>query len=145
MALAWSVGGLRDRRIQWGLVAACGLLTLLPTGNLGFAASGIGVAVFLIFSVQSTLWILDVVTELERSRQTQAALAVAEERLRFSHDVHDVLGRRLSTIAVQAELAATLAARGDDRAPQHILEVRETAHDAFARLASWPTATGRWT
>jgi len=130
-ALAWGAGGLRDRRIQWGLAATCALLPFLATGSLGLAAYGLGVSVFLIFTVQSTLWILDVVTELERSRQTQAALAVAEERLRFSHDVHDVLGRRLSTIAVQAELAATLAARGDDRAPQHILEVRETAHDAL--------------
>jgi len=130
-ALAWGAGGLRDRRIQWGLVATCALLPLLATGSLGLAAYGLGVSVFLIFTVQSTLWILDVVTELERSRQTQAALAVAEERLRFSHDVHDVLGRRLSTIAVQAELAATLAARGDDRAPQHILDVRETAHVAL--------------
>ena len=40
-------------------------------------------------------------------------------------------GRELSTIAVQAELAATLAERGDPRAPQHILQVRETAHEAL--------------
>jgi two-component system sensor histidine kinase DesK len=72
-----------------------------------------------------------VVSELERSKQTQAALAVAEERLRFSHDVHDVLGRQLSTIAVQAELAAALAERGDPRVPQYILKVRETAHEAL--------------
>ena len=64
-------------------------------------------------------------------RRTQAALAVAEERLRFSRDVHDVMGRRLSTIAVQAELAATLATRGDERAPEQILQVRETAHEAL--------------
>ena len=56
---------------------------------------------------------------------------MAEERLRFSRDVHDVLGRRLSTIAVQAELAATLAARGDERAAERMLEVRAVAHDAL--------------
>ena len=81
--------------------------------------------------MQSSLWLLELVYELERSRDTQAALAVAEERLRFSRDVHDVMGRQLSTIAVQAELAATLAERGDPRAPRHILEVRETAHEAL--------------
>ena len=71
------------------------------------------------------------VTELERARNAQAALAVAEERLRFSRDVHDVLGRRLSTIAVQAELAATLAERGDERAAERMLEVRAVAHEAL--------------
>ena len=65
------------------------------------------------------------------TRDTEAALAVAEERLRFSRDVHDVLGRHLSTIAVRAELAAALARRGDPTAPDMMLEVRATAHDAL--------------
>lgn len=56
---------------------------------------------------------------------------MAEERLRFSQDVHDVLGRRLSSIAVLSELAATLAARGDDRAAAQMLEVRGLAHEAL--------------
>lgn len=130
-ALAWGAGGFRARRVQWLLLVVCPLLVLLPTGEPGLALLGLGTALFLIFTVHSSLWLMGVVTELERSRVTQAALAVAEERLRFSHDVHDVLGRRLSTIAVQAELAATLAERGDPRAPQHILHVRETAHEAL--------------
>jgi two-component system sensor histidine kinase DesK len=107
------------------------VLVLVPTGSAGLGAFGLATGLFLIFTVQSSLWLLGVVTELESGRNSQAALAVAEERLRFSRDVHDVLGRQLSTIAVQAELAATLAERGDARAPQHILQVRETAHDAL--------------
>jgi two-component system sensor histidine kinase DesK len=130
-ALAWGAGGLRDRQINRFLYVAFPVLVLVPTGSAGLAAFGLGMGLFLIFTVQSSLWLLGVVTELERGRNTQAALAVAEERLRFSRDVHDVLGRQLSTIAVQAELAATLAERGDVRAPQHILQVRETAHDAL--------------
>lgn len=55
-------------------------------------------------------------------------MAVAEERLRFSRDIHDVLGRRLSEIAVQSELAATLARRGDPSAAERMLDVRETAN-----------------
>ena len=129
--LAWGAGGLRDRRIQWFVYAACTALVLVPTGSIAFAAYGLGVALFLVFTVQSSLWLLGVVTELDRARATQAALAVAEERLRFSRDVHDVLGRRLSTIAVQAELAATLTTRGDERAPEQMLLVRETAHEAL--------------
>ena len=130
-ALAWGAGGFRDHVVLGALYVACPLLVLLPTGSVALAAGGLGVGLFLIFTVQSSLWLMGVVTQLEGSRQTQAALAVAEERLRFSRDVHDVLGRQLSTIAVQAELAATLASRGDPRAPQQILDVRESAHEAL--------------
>jgi two-component system sensor histidine kinase DesK len=129
--LCWGAGGVRDRVVQGCLYAGCSLLVLITTSNLGSAAATVAIVGFLTFTVQSTLWLFDVVSELERSKQTQAALAVAEERLRFSHDVHDVLGRQLSTIAVQAELAAALAERGDPRVPQYILEVRETAHEAL--------------
>jgi two-component system sensor histidine kinase DesK len=130
-ALCWGAGGVRDKVVQGFLYVGCPLVVLLPTSDLGYAAFTVGIVAFLTFTVQSTLWLFDVVSELERSKQTQAALAVAEERLRFSHDVHDVLGRQLSTIAVQAELAAALAERGDPRAPQYILQVRETAHEAL--------------
>lgn len=64
-------------------------------------------------------------------RRHHARLAVAEERLRFSQDVHDVLGRRLSSIAVLSELAAISASRGDDRAAAQMLEVRGLAHEAL--------------
>ncbi len=130
-SLAWGAGGIRDRKVQWALYAGCALFLFLPTGSIGLAAFGVVIAAFLIFTVQISMWLFEVVSELDRTKQTQAALAVAEERLRFSRDVHDVLGRQLSTIAVQAELAATLAERGDPRAPQHILVVRESAHEAL--------------
>jgi len=75
--------------------------------------------------------LLAVVRELDEARSTRASLAVAEERLRFSRDVHDVLGRQLSVIGVQAELAATLAERGDPGAAARMLEVRAAAHEAL--------------
>ena len=130
-SLTWGAGGLRDRRVQWGLYVVSPLIVFAPTGILGLAAYGLGMGLFLVFTVQSSLWLLDVVTQLDRARSAQSSLAVAEERLRFSRDVHDVLGRRLSTIAVQAELAAKLTERGDVRAVDQILEVRETAHVAL--------------
>ncbi len=130
-SLAWGAGGLRDRRLQWVLYVASPLLVYLPTGNIGLGAYGLAMGLFLVFTVQSSLWLLGVVNELDEARGSQAALAVAEERLRFSRDVHDVMGRRLSTIAVQSELAATLAERGDDRTSERILAVRDTAHEAL--------------
>ncbi len=130
-ALAWGAGGLLDTRVRTGILVASAVITGVLGHNLVFAGFGVVVAVFLVFSVQSSLWMMGVVTSLERARDSEAALAVARERLRFSQDVHDVMGRRLSTIAVQAELAATLAARGDARATGQVLEIRSTAHNAL--------------
>ncbi|ROR90154.1 sensor histidine kinase [Nocardioides aurantiacus] len=130
-SLAFAVGALATPRLHAGVLGAAAVAAYVASGSLGVAVYALGISAFFLFTVQSSLWLLGVVTELDRGRRHQAALAVAEERLRFSRDVHDVLGRRLSTIAVQAELAATLARRGDERAAGRILEVRATAHDAL--------------
>ena len=130
-SLAWGAGGLLDTRVRNGILLACAVITGVLGESIGFAAYGLAVSAFFVFTVQSSLWLMGVVTSLEQARDSEAALAVAQERLRFSQDVHDVMGRRLSTIAVQAELAAALAARGDDRATDQVLEIRSTAHEAL--------------
>lgn len=129
--LAWSLGGLRANGPTVALVMVLAALPAVSSGRPWWALGGLAVAAFFLFTVRVSLWLLMVVTELDRARGAQAALAVAEERLRFSRDVHDVLGRRLSTIAVHAELAATLAARGDDGVAGRMLEVRGVAHEAL--------------
>ena len=73
-------------------------------------------------------------SELDRSRTAHARLSVAEERLRFARDLHDVLGRNLSLIAVQSELAAELARRGDQDAAGQMLEVRQVAHESLREM-----------
>jgi two-component system, NarL family, sensor histidine kinase DesK len=81
-----------------------------------------------------SVWMLGVVWELDRSRAVQARLAVAEERLRFARDLHDVLGRNLTLVAIQGELAARLAARGEDGAVKHMLDVRQIAQDSLREM-----------
>lgn len=101
------------------------------------AASAVGLAAaiaLLTFAFRISIWMLGVVWELDRSRQVQASLAVAEERLRFARDLHDVVGRTLSTVALKAELAAQLAKRGRDEAIDEMLEVRRIAQDSLAEL-----------
>jgi two-component system sensor histidine kinase DesK len=75
-------------------------------------------------------WMLVLVWEIDESRAVQARLAVAEERLRFARDFHDVLGRNLTLIAVTSDLAAQLARRGDPHAVDKMLEVRRIAHES---------------
>ncbi len=80
---------------------------------------------------RASAWTLRIMAELDRSRAAYARLSVAEERLRFARDLHDVLGRNLSLIAVKSELAAQLVRRGDDEeAAGHMLEVRAVAHES---------------
>src|SRR5690606_36238629 len=70
----------------------------------------------------------------ERRRELDARLAAAEERLRFSRDLHDTFGRTLSTVAVKAELAAELASRGKDGAVEEMREVRRVAEEALKEM-----------
>ena len=130
-ALGWALGGLVDRRATVALLAALATLMVIGGGELWYAVAGVAIGGFFIFTTRISLWLLHVVTELDAARGAQAALAVAEERLRFSRDVHDVLGRRLSAIAVKSDLAATLADRGEPGASAQMLEVRGVAHVAL--------------
>lgn len=126
-----SVGLLPDPRLSVAIVVGSALLVGVSGGALVNFGAGLLLGAALMFTARASMWVYGIVTELDTARQAQAQLAVVEERLRFSRDVHDVLGRRLSTIAVQAELAATLAARGDERAAERMLEVRGVAHEAL--------------
>lgn len=80
------------------------------------------------------LWTLEVLWEIDRSRDVQARLAVAEERLRFARDLHDVLGRNLALISLSSELAAQLVRRGEDGAVERMLEVRQVAQDSMREM-----------
>lgn len=83
---------------------------------------------------RASVWMLGIVWELDRSRQVQADLAVAEERLRFARDLHDILGRNLSVIAVKSELAAALSRRGRDEAGDEMMAVRDIAQESLREV-----------
>ncbi|MET7639476.1 histidine kinase [Streptomyces sp. NPDC005438] len=98
---------------------------------MGFAA--LWFALFAAFTARFSTWLVAVVWELYRARETQTRLAVAEERLRFSRDLHDVLGRNLSVIALKSELAVQLAQRGEAgqrSARDQMVEVQRLARDS---------------
>ncbi|MEI5673491.1 MULTISPECIES: sensor histidine kinase [unclassified Nocardioides] len=142
-ALAWSLVGLRGRRTTIAVLVGLAGAPALAAREPWFLVGGLGIALFFMFTVRASLWMLGVVRELDRARATRSALAVAEERLRFSRDVHDVMGRRLSAIGLQAELAATLARRGDPTAADRMLEVRETAHETLREARELARGYGR--
>jgi two-component system, NarL family, sensor histidine kinase DesK len=95
-----------------------------------FAVTSIATALSFRFSV----WVLDVVTQLERARDVQARLAVAEERLRFARDLHDVMGRNLSAIAVKGQLAAELVRRGRAEAADEVTDISRIAEESLREI-----------
>ncbi len=116
-----------------GVAAVAGLPLVLfgrvPEGLVTLAAvflAGGGYAAACGFSS----WLLRVVQELERSRDLKARLAVAEERLRFGRDLHDVMGRNLSVIALKSELAVQLARRGRPESVDQMVEVQRIAQES---------------
>lgn len=78
--------------------------------------------------------VLTTTRELEWARIDTARLAVAEERLRFSRDLHDVFGRTLSTVALKAELAAEQARRGRPESVATMREVQSIATEALGQV-----------
>ncbi|MCI4040175.1 histidine kinase [Streptomyces sp. TRM75563] len=106
------------------LLAAVGV----PGGALiGATTSLVVVTLLVLVSTRPSIWSLSVMWQAEEARDMQARLAVAEERLRFGRDMHDVLGRNLSVIALKSELAVELAQRGNAAAVDQMVEVQRIA------------------
>ncbi|MCK9795287.1 histidine kinase [Isoptericola sp. 4D.3] len=85
-------------------------------------------------TIRMSMWIVEVVRELDAAREVSARLAVAEERLRIARDMHDVVGRALSAVAVKSELAAALARRGAPRGADEMDEVRALAQESLREV-----------
>ncbi|QHC30251.1 sensor histidine kinase [Streptomyces sp. HF10] len=108
------------------------LLLAHPSG-LGATATALAAAfatAFTLLAARCGAWTLAVLWEAERGREIQARLAVAEERLRFGRDLHDVLGRNLSVISLKSELAVQLARRGRPEAVAQMIEVQRIAQES---------------
>lgn len=99
--------------------------TALVTSLTVLVGAGI-VALAAVFSV----WLLNAVYELDEARETRARLAVADERLRFGRDLHDVIGRNLAVIALKSELAVQLARRERPEAVEQMIEVQRIARES---------------
>jgi two-component system sensor histidine kinase DesK len=129
------VGGL-VALVAGAAVVAAGIGALVQDGATAARAAFLTTVWlgFMTGTAKFSAWMIGVVWELDRGRATAARLAVAEERLRFARDLHDVLGRNLSVIAVKSELAGRLAERGDAGAAAEMAEVRRVAHDSLREV-----------
>ncbi|GAA4856260.1 sensor histidine kinase [Saccharopolyspora cebuensis] len=127
---------------RWGLGTALSVLlaVVCAVANqfLGAPVATPSVALYaglitgvIIMTVVAQAWIWDVALELDRAREVDSELAVAQERLRFAADLHDIQGHHLQAIALKAELAERLVDRAPEAAAAQSAEIAELARTAL--------------
>lgn len=136
------------------LSLACGTILrhrLLVVGLLGLAVSAclisvwredggptpwtLGYGTFISGAVTvAILTLSETVMELRSTRQELARTAVEKERLRFSRDLHDLLGHTLSVIVVKSEAARRLAPRDMDAALSQVADIESVGRQALTEI-----------
>jgi signal transduction histidine kinase len=146
VAVAFLVGSLKERtQAVAGLVALLGTDAIVthnsPTGHVGDFIWGA-----IVFSVVWTIGFglgykfreVDEAREqaerLEREREDQALLAVAEERARIARELHDVVGHSVSVMTVQAAGVRRLLEADQDREREALMVVEQTGREALAEM-----------
>lgn len=128
---------LRIGQAAWVVPGIAMLPAILGIAMNGSPASA-GPAFLLILSVgigiATGIYALATVRELRAARGELARLAVAEERLRFARDLHDLLGHSLSLIALKSDLAGQLALQAPERAANEMRDVEGVARTALREV-----------
>ncbi|MEE4543713.1 sensor histidine kinase [Streptomyces sp. V4-01] len=133
------VGSVSRSRQHLGLMltplsAAAG--TIASLHHEGFwATASLAYGTFLsglVVSVIITLF--HAVAQLKATRQELARSAVAQERMRFSRDLHDLLGHTMSVIVVKSEAARRLAPRDLDAALAQVADIESVGRQALTEI-----------
>ncbi|MFD4723293.1 sensor histidine kinase [Streptomyces sp. NPDC058423] len=122
--------------VLYGAAVLMGAAVLAVAGERGADLALAPVIMLIGFLLSASVgrpsaWSLSLMWELKRAKDTETRLAVAEERLRFRRDLHDVMGRNLAVIALKSELAVQMARRGRSEAVDQMVEVQRLAQDAL--------------
>jgi two-component system sensor histidine kinase DesK len=131
---------LPTRHAAWTLAAIMALTSSIYAFRSGWDALSSSwesaVAPFAIvgFSMIIVRRLVLTVRELREARDQLARLAVAEERLRFARDLHDLLGHSLSSIALKSELAGRLLPTAPDKAAVEVRDIEGVARRALREV-----------
>ncbi|MCR6483548.1 histidine kinase [Amycolatopsis sp. OK19-0408] len=81
-------------------------------------------------------WFVRLAAEREDARRELAAHVVAEERMRFARDTHDLLGLSLSAITLKVELARRLVDAQPAQAKRELAELATMSRKALTDVRS---------
>jgi two-component system sensor histidine kinase DesK len=130
----------RPRRDAIRLVAAFILVSIAAAAAIGIAwYFVIMFAVFefmVVFGKMSGTALGEKNAALFRAQEEVRLLAQTAERERIARDLHDLLGRTLTLIALKSDLAVKLADRDPDAAAREMREVGASARDGLAQVRS---------
>ena len=130
-------------RAGWTLYAITALTMVLPAIA---AHRSVGVVIYEVETTALTGLVVyglsrltSLVDQLHKARADLARLAVSNEQLRFSRDLHDLLGYSLSAVSLKTELVRRLIPTNPQRACEEVDEVLVISRQALAdvrRVAS---------
>lgn len=122
-----------------------GIFTLLAAGSAGWIASvrgdgpwdgvSIGYGTMLSGLVTAALLsLVEAVRMLRETRQELARTAVEKERLRFSRDLHDLLGHTLSVVVVKAEAVRRVLPHDVEAARGQAADIEAVGRQALTEI-----------
>ncbi|MFD0368575.1 sensor histidine kinase [Streptomyces sp. NPDC127114] len=125
-------GAVLLRLIVFPLVLAVAAVTFWRDGWDSF---GIVYGTFISVMVTAAILTLNsTVLELRATQEELARTAVEKERLRFSRDLHDLLGHTLSVVVVKAEAARRLAPRDLEAALAQLADIETVGRQALTEI-----------
>ncbi|EDY64246.2 two-component system sensor kinase, partial [Streptomyces pristinaespiralis ATCC 25486] len=134
--LGLAVGAvLRGRLLILVVVPLCVAAGAVAVWRDGWVAISVVYGTFLSSMVTAAVFKLSqTVGELRAAREELARSAVEQERLRFSRDLHDLLGHTLSVIVVKAEAARRLTERDLRAALTQITDIEAVGRQALTEI-----------
>ncbi|MEU6743628.1 sensor histidine kinase [Streptosporangium sandarakinum] len=127
--------------LGWGLFAV--IIATVAWSKLGFGSvlprdtgQDILTAIDQGLIVYGLTWMARTIRQLGAVRRELAEAALAETRVRFVRDLHDLLGLSLSAIALKSDLADELIRRDVDRARAELAKLRDISQRALADVRS---------
>ncbi|MEU5217454.1 histidine kinase [Streptomyces sp. NPDC020807] len=130
-AAGWTLYGLTALSM-----AATGVLGGRGVVDIAYLAQTTALTGLVVYGLSRLTGLVD---QLHKARADLAWLAVSNEQLRFSRDLHDLLGYSLSAVTLKSELIRRLIPANPDRACEEVDEVLVVSRQALAdvrRVAS---------
>jgi two-component system sensor histidine kinase DesK len=122
---------------------ALGVFMVVSGALLGYSWADLGFITFLTVALGFTMLafrrLIATVVELRTARAEVSRLAIADERLRISRDVHDILGHSLSVIALKSQVARRLMHSDPDAAAEAMGDVESVARESLAEVRAMVT------
>lgn len=126
---------LRGRRLGLIIIGLAVSVGVLSGFHDGWDSVGVAYGTFISGMVTAAVLALsETVRELRATREELARAAVERERLRFSRDLHDLLGHTLSVIVVKSEAARRIAHRDLGAAMTQITDIESVGRQALAEI-----------